>query len=69
MAHGVVQEFDRPELVLYAQAFPAAGADAEKGQIAPPREGVELAAGVGDSVDFGKRVGETGYAHRGKPTP
>jgi hypothetical protein len=36
-----------------------AGADAEKGQIAPPRESLKVAAGVGHPVHFMEGVGES----------
>ena len=39
-----------------------AGADAEEGKIAAAGEGLEMAAGVGDPVDFVEGVGEVGYA-------
>ncbi len=35
-----------------------AGAHAEKGKIAPPREGLKVAAGMGDSVHFVEGVGK-----------
>ena len=41
-----------------------AGADPEKRQVAAAGEGLELAAGVGDAVDFMERVGEVSYAGR-----
>jgi hypothetical protein len=43
---------------------PAACANAEKGEIAPSGEGLEVAAGVCHAIDFVEGVRKVGYAHQ-----
>src|ERR1035437_745025 len=44
--------------------FTIAGAHAKEGQVAPPRKGLEMTAGVGYPVDLVERVREVGHTRR-----
>jgi hypothetical protein len=60
-------QLEGPELILHYQTgLTAASTDAEKGQIAAAGEGLELTAGVGDSIDLVEGIREVGYAHQGQ---
>ncbi len=53
------RQLQRPHVALFDDGLRAvARAHAEKGKIAPPRKALKVAAGVGDPVDFVKRIGK-----------
>jgi hypothetical protein len=54
-----------PEIAFYDKVWrAAAGANAEKRQIAPPRKGLEMAAGVRNAINLVERVRKAGDAWR-----
>ena len=59
------RQFEGPDIAIFDESLGAiAGADTQKGQVAPAREGLKVAAGVGDSVHFVEGVGKVGNARR-----
>jgi hypothetical protein len=62
------RQLQRPDITVFGEGLGAvAGADAQKRKIPPPRKGLEVAAGVGYSIDFMKgvrKVGHTGLKKR-----
>jgi len=60
------RQLEGPDVAVFDESLGAvAGTDAEEGKIAPPRKGLKVAAGVGDTVDLVERVGEVGDAGGG----
>ena len=59
------RQLERPHVAVFDECLSAvAGAHAKKGKIAPAREGLKVAAGVGDPVHFVERVGKVGDTRR-----
>ena len=59
------RQLQGPHVAVFDDGLGAvSGADAEKGQIAPPRKGLEMAAGVRHPVHLVEGVGKVGHAGR-----
>ena len=55
-------QLEGPDVAFFKEGLRAvAGADAEEGKIAAAGEGLEVATGVGNPVDFMEGVGKVGY--------
>ncbi len=60
------RQLECPDVAVFDQSpGPITRAHAKERKIAPPREGLKVAAGVGDSVDFVEGVGKVRDAGRG----
>ncbi len=66
------RQLEGPDVAFFDQGLrPITGAHAKKGKIAPPREGLKVAAGVGDPVYLVEGIGKIRDAwcgHKGSGT-